>query len=352
MDRECSSIVVGVDLGDRSSVVSVLDVSTGEIVSESSVRTTPAAFEAHFRALRPCRAGMEAGTHSPWAARLLRSIGHEVVVAHPRRLRAISENVRKCDSSDAQTLARMVATPGLLAATRVRSEPDLSAQALVRTRIALVRSRARLVLEARGLVKTAGGRLRGSDPEQLPRTAWDDAPTCVRDVVRVLLSGIADLTNRLAETDALVAKACAARPHVARLAKVYGIGELTALAFVLTVGEPHRFQDVRDAAAFLGLVPARDQSGARDRSLGISKQGDGEVRRLLVQCAHVIMARRAPDSALRRFGLKTAARGGAGAKKKAAVAVARKLAVLLCSLWKSGEAYEPLRGCRVATPAA
>jgi len=113
---------------------------------------------------------------------------------------------------------------------------------------------------------------------------------------------------------------------------------------VLTLEDPYRFEKSRSVGAYVGLVPAQDQSGDRDpREKRISKEGDEMLRRLLVSSAHYILGPFGSDSDLRRHGQKIASRGGKNAKKRAVVAVARKLSVLLHSLWISGELYEPLR---------
>ena len=131
-------------------------------------------------------------------------------------------------------------------------------------------------------------------------------------------------------------------PEARRVRQVRGVGPVTALAFVLALEDPSRFRDGRTAAAFLGLVPRRDQSGAIDKQLGISKTGNDFVRRLLVQCAHYILGPLGHDCDLRRWGLGLMERGGKSSKKRAIVATARKLAVLLFRLWKRDEEWKPL----------
>jgi transposase len=167
--------------------------------------------------------------------------------------------------------------------------------------------------------------------------------------IRPVLIAIARLTQTIRRYDREVSRMCRQeRPEALRLAEIHGVGELTALAFVLAIDDPKRFSRSRQVGAYFGLVPRNDQSCDSDRQLGISKTGDTMVRRLLVQCAHVILSDRGGDSALRRWGLAMTERGGKNAKRRALTAVARKLAVLMHSLWTSGQAYEPLRGCPVA----
>ena len=130
------------------------------------------------------------------------------------------------------------------------------------------------------------------------------------------------------------------------------MGPVTALAYVLTLEDNARFEKSRDVGPFLGLTPRRDQSGQVDKQLRITKAGDAYLRRLLVQCAQYVLGRFGPDCDLRRFGLRLAERGGKNAKRRAVVAVARKLGVLLHCLWKTGAAYEPDRRQNRKTKAA
>lgn len=136
------------------------------------------------------------------------------------------------------------------------------------------------------------------------------------------------------------------------LTQVNGVGTLTALTFVLTIGEPERFQRSRTVGAYFGLRPRQRESGDHEPQLHITKAGPPLMRRLLVNCAQYILGPLGQGCDLRRFGLALAARGGKSAKKRAVVAVARKLAVLLHRLWVTGEVYEPLRNARGRPPAA
>jgi transposase len=158
------------------------------------------------------------------------------------------------------------------------------------------------------------------------------------------LETIASLTQRIRQYDRQLETISEERyPETELLRQVEGIGPLTALTFVLTLEDPHRFERSRSVGAYLGLVPATAQSGDRDPQKRISKEGDEMLRKLLVGSAHYILGPFAKeDSDLRRHGEKIASRGAKNAKKRAVVAVARKLAVLLHSLWVSGEVYEPL----------
>jgi transposase len=168
----------------------------------------------------------------------------------------------------------------------------------------------------------------------------------------ILVEQIHQLTQHIRELDRQIEQLCETRyPETALLRQISGVGALTALAYVLTLEDPKRFRRSRQVGAYLGLRPKRRQSGKGDPLLRITKAGDPFVRRLLVQSAHYILGPFGPDTDLRRFGERLIARGGRAARKKALVAVARKLAVLLHRLWVTGEAYEPLRAAAVTEAA-
>jgi transposase len=169
-------------------------------------------------------------------------------------------------------------------------------------------------------------------------------PEALRPALGPILETIASLTQRIRDYEReLETISMEHYPETELLRQVEGIGTLTALSFVLTLEDPYRFAKSRSVGAYLGLVPARDHSGDRDPQKRISKEGDEMLRKLLVGSAHYILGPFGSDSDLRRHGEKIATRGAKNAKKRAVVAVARKLAVLLHSLWVSGEVYEPLR---------
>jgi transposase len=132
--------------------------------------------------------------------------------------------------------------------------------------------------------------------------------------------------------------------------QISGVGVITSLVFALTIDDPNRFHKSRDVGSYVGLRPKQSESGSRRPQLSISKAGDHFVRRLLVNCAQYILGHWGPDCDLRRWGLSLMAHGGKNAKKRAVVAVARKLAVLMHKLWVSGEVYEPLRQSIGAAP--
>jgi transposase len=216
--------------------------------------------------------------------------------------------------------------------------------ALIRSREALVGCRTQLVNHVRGAVKSFGHRLPKCPARSFHKNALEHIPEALMPALGPILEQIDSLTQRIREYDRkLETISKESYPETSLLRQVEGIGPLTALTFVLTLEDPYRFEKSRSVGAYLGLVPASDRSGERDPQKRISKEGDEMLRKLLVGSAHYILGPFGSDSDLRRHGEKIASRGGKNAKKRAAVAVARKLAVLLHSLWVSGELYEPLR---------
>lgn len=285
---------------------------------------------------------METGTHSPWVSRLLSSLGHPVIVANARKLRAISQSQTKSDREDAQMLARLGrADPKLLKPVRHRSEETQRALVRLKVREALVRSRVNLINSVRFLLKSLGV-LVSSSIKAMAFTRKVRAQLAAPDVALVapLLTAVDALNAEIKQLDTeLETLARETYPVTERLRQIPGVGPLTALCFVLTLESPDRFADARAAGPYLGLVPERDQSGLTDKQLGITKAGHVQLRCLLVNCAHYILGPFGPPCALRTAGERIAARGGKSAKKRAVIAVARKLAVTLLALWKTGAEY-------------
>jgi transposase len=335
-------ITIGIDLGDRASRYCLL---AGETMQEGSVPTTKKAMLARFGALPRCRIALEVGAHSRWVYRLLRELGHEVYVANARQVKLITQSTRKDDRLDAQTLARLARVdPQLLRPIRHRSDEAQLDLVAIRARAALVEARTALINAVRGLAKSFGERLPDVDAEQMGMERAAALPEVLRERLRPLLEQVESLTAQIRKSDLQIEQIGRSRyPEIELLQQVHGVGTWIALSFVLTLEDRTRFQKSRDVGCYVGLRPKRSESGQRRPELSISKEGDVYLRKLLVQGAHGILRQRAPDTDLKRWGRKLAGRGGKNAKKRAVVAVARKLAVLLHRLWVSGEVYEPLR---------
>lgn len=337
-------ITIGMDLGDKTSRYCAID-ENGEVLFERSVATTKKGMTQLFGALGRCRIALEVGTHSPWVSRLLKSLGHEVIVANARQVKLISQSTRKDDRLDARTLARLARIdPELLRPIRHRSEQAQLDLTQIRVRAALLEARTALVNAARGLAKALGERLPKCDADNLAVERMQALPATVQAVLKPLLEEVESLTEKIHACDERIEQIARSKyPETELLQQISGVGTLIALTFVLTVEDAARFRKSRDVGCYVGLRPKRSDSGERQPQLGISKEGDIYLRKLLVQGAHGILQARGPDTDLKRWGVKLAARGGKNAKKRALVAVARKLAILLHRLWVTGEVYRPLR---------
>lgn len=314
------------------------------MLKRSTVATTKSGFSRFFGCNPPARVVIEAGTHSPWVSALLESLGHEVIVANPRNVRLISHNKSKSDSADAELLARLARVDTKLLSPiqhrSVRAREDL---AMVRARSELVETRTKLINHVRGSMKSQGERLPSCTAEVFAKKGAALLPEAMRPALGPLLVLIQTVTTEIKALDKKIEKELPERyPEVVALRQVNGVGPLTALTFMLTLGDPSRFKKSRQVGAYLGLRPGRSQSGKSDPELHITKAGDRYLRSLLVNCAQYILGPFGKDSELRRWGLELAARGQKNAKKRAVVAVARRLAVLLHRLWVTGEVYEPL----------
>jgi transposase len=337
-----STTFLGLDLGDKHSHLAILDQG-GEMIEETRLPTTQAAFHRKFSTLSACRVAMEVGAQSRWVSHLLKELGHEVLVANARKLRAIYANPRKDDRTDAETLARLARLdPSLLSPIHHRSPKAQADLAVIRSRDALVRSRTLLINHVRGIVKSFGDRLPSCSANYFAKKVASDIHEPLQPALMPILETIASLTQQIRAYDRQIKSLCEIKyPETKLLRNVSGVGPLTALAYTLTLEDPQRFPKSRDVGPAIGLVPKRDQSGGRDPQLRITKTGNIFLRRLLVSSAQYILGPFGPDCELRRWGLRLAERGGKNAKKRAVVAVARKLAVLLHHLWKNGEVYDP-----------
>jgi len=342
-------LTIGLDLGDRWSFYCILD-EAGKIILEQKVSTTPEAIPQTFGKIPRSLIAMETGTHSPWISRLLTELGHKVIVAHAQKVELITKSNRKDDRHDARTLARLARIdPELLGPVRHRSAKAQIHLTVIRARAELVSARTALVNAARGLVKSYGQRLPKCGTQQVSRELAAGLSTELREVLEPLLKEIESLNERIQEYDQRMEKiAREVYPEVSLLKQVKGVGTQIALTYVLTIEDPYRFAKSREVGCFLGLKPGRRNSGESEPQKRISKEGDRYLRTMMVQGAHYILGPFGEDSDLRRWGRKLGERGGKNAKKRAVVAVARKLAVLLHRLWVSGEVYEPLRNSQAA----
>ncbi len=336
-------ITIGMDLGDRDHIVIVLDADGNEIKCARLINTK-VALKRFFQPYSGATVAIEAGTHSPWISRLLEELGFQVYVGNPYKLRVIWDSTDKSDERDARMLAMIARLePKLLWPIRHRDVNAHNDLEVIKAREMLVQSRTKLTNHVRSAIKSIGERLPSCSTASFATRAADLIPVALQPALMPLLETIAQMTDTIRALDKQIkALALERYPQTRCLQQVQGVGPLTALAFVLTIEDPQRFVKSRMVGAYLGLTPRRDQSGAIDKQLRITKAGNVYLRKLLVSCAHYIIGPFGADSDLRRHGLAIAARGGKSARKRAAVAVARKLAVLLHRLWISEQEYIPL----------
>lgn len=356
-EREANTLVIGIDLGDRISTYCVLTLGQ-QMVTEGSVATTAVAMFERFRPLRRQRMVLETGTHSRWVAQLLEMLGHEVIVANARKLKLISENNQKSDKVDARLLSELgCMNVEWLHPVYQRSQEAHSDLLLVRAREALVETRTALINHVRGTVKSFGSRVSKCGAERVVEVAREETPESLKPALSGVLAALEEINEQIYSYDCQIQHLCQTKYKEAaeRLLQVNGVGPVTTLSYVLTIEDKDRFAQSRDVGPYLGLVAKKRQSGQSDPHLGITKAGDEMVRKLLVNCAHHMLGAMGADSDLRRWGLalvRAAERSGKkGARKLAAAAVARKLAVLLHRLWVTGAEYEPLRKAQRMTAA-
>jgi transposase len=339
-------LTVGLDLGDRSSHYCILNEAGGK-ASEDQLPTTKAGLDSLFAKMSACRIALEVGTHSPWVSRHLAAMGHEVIVANPRKVRLITQSVKKNDRMDAEQLARLARVdPQLLAPIRHRGPEAQGDLAVIRGRAELVDCRTAMINTARGLAKPMGERLKSCDADYVKESLAEGLSEATQNAIRPLLKSVEEISKQIGVYDQKIQEMAKRYPETKVLKQVHGVGTLIALTYMLTLEDAERFRHSREVGPYLGLTRKLRDSGESQPELGISKAGDVLLRRLLVQAAHCILRDGGPDSDLRQWGL-TKVQAGAGKKgskrrkKKAAVAVARKLAVLLHKLWVTGEVYDP-----------
>lgn len=333
---------LGIDLADRSAQFCLMTADAG-VAAEGKLELTPRKVAELWRTHGEVDVVViEAGTPSTWVAELLEGLGARVLVADPRKLKAVTESVRKSDVRDAQMLARLgLADEALLSPTYVRPPEHRRAMTLLRLRDQIVRQRTATIAEIRSTVKLEGLRLRRRDAE-LVHLQQAELPDDLALLLDPLFATLRAQSDSIAAYDHKIAETSTQFPNVARLDAIDGVGPITALAFVVVVGDPARFAHTRDIGAYLGLVPRRDQSGQADPSRRITKAGCGFLRRLLVQCAQHICQAKGKDSALRRKALSMLERRGKAGKRQVIAAVARRLSVVMLSILKSQQAWNPL----------
>jgi len=249
-------VAIGVDLGDEYAQYVALD-GNGELIGRGHVRTRAVAFQTFFGAIPPKSIAIETGTHSPWVARMLSKIGHEVTVANSRRLRLIYESRNKNDAVDAEYLARLVRVdPKLLHPVEHRSETAQQHVAVFHARDALVRTRSRLITYVRGVIKSIGLRVPKCSAEVFVKRATPVVPAMLQPALDSILALVDDLNVRIKNFDRQIDKlATIEYQDAAVLMQITGVGALTAVAYMVTIGDRNRFVRSRAVGPWLGLTP-------------------------------------------------------------------------------------------------
>lgn len=331
---------VGLDVSMKETAVCVVD-DAGQRVWEGSVPSSADAIGAIMREKAPdlVRAGMETGPQAVWLWHALREKGIAVDCIHARRAAAaLKLQANKTDRNDAFGLARLVHS-GWYEPVAIKSFVRYRMRAVLTARERIVRMCTMMINQIRGLAKTFGLQLsagKGQVFEESVRCALPD-DAVLRDLFESLLSVLSGLRDQRRAFDRQLARFAREDGACRIVSSAPGVGSLTAIAFVSAVDDPTRFRSACDVGAYLGLTPKRYQSGEVDIGGRISKTGDRLTRKLLFEAATVIMYRASPSIALKQWGLRLSARSGSW---KARVALARKLAVTLLTMWKTNTMFE------------
>lgn len=335
---------IGIDLSARKSAYAVMEPD-GSRSEEGSFAMDRSSVEGFFRRNPRSRVVLEACTSARWVVEVAEELGHEVVVANPRTFKPISQSVRKSDRNDARLLADFgQVRPHVLGPVVLRNGNVQAARTVLVARDTLVSCRTAMINCVRSTLRDSGLALPDCAAERFHVRVRELIPQKHHEAIMPILKALEAQSASIAEHEATIAKLIREQfPETKVLQQVAGVGPITSLGFVVTIGDPNRFPRSRDVGSYFGLTPRSYASGAKTPELSISKSGDRFMRRLLVGSASYILRKGSPDTDLKRWGEAIRARGGKTAKAKSRTAVARKLAVLLHRLWVTGEAYRPLR---------
>ena len=329
-------VYAGLDISDKSTHVCVVDGSGVEVWS-GACATDP---EVIARTLKTRAAGLarvvlETGALSAFLYHGLVERGvPETCVCARHAKGVLSARVNKSDPHDAEGLAQMART-GWFKAVRIKAEATHMDRARLKIREQLVASRLAMAGQLRGLLKLFGLRLGQATTPNRRRerlAALFALKPELEPILAPLIESLEALEAQIGRSSRQLAAQAAADPVTARLMTTPGVGPITALVFKTSIEDPGRFDRGEDAGAFAGLAPRRNQSGERDYKGRISKAGDPMLRSALYEAANVLLVRVKRPCALQTWGRRLAQTKGA---KRARVAVARKLAILLHRLWRS-----------------
>jgi transposase len=331
---------VGLDVSQRETAVCVVS-ETGQLIFEGKAKSDPGDLTNLLRKHAPLaeRIGFETGAMSSWLWHELRRVELPVVCIDARHAHAaLSVRMNKSDQNDARGLAELVRV-GWYREVKVKSEESQKIRAILVARARLVSMRRDIENQVRSLIKEYGLLFPRSIGQQFRNTVNDllgeDHQLLI--VVAPLLSIHEHICRQQSEFDDEVRRLAKQDETTRRLMTVPGVGVITALTFRHTIDDPSRFRSASLVGAYLGLTPRRKQSGETDTSGMISRWGDRLLRTYLFEAATVLLYRTKKWSSLKAWGMKLAKRIG---MKKAKVAIARKIAVILHCIWVDGTTFD------------
>jgi len=335
-------ITIGMDLGNKKHTVCALD-QEGKVLWRREVANTPEALKPFFEENAGATVAMETGLCCRWISALAKSCGCDALVGNARKLAAIWQSKQKNDENDALLIAKLArADRELFHPVELRDDERHEMVQIIELREVAVSQRTQAVNSVRGLCKAHGVFIPKCDAACFHRVAKDAIPKGMAWKFKPMLRHLKGLATTIKRYDAMLEKYAQAhfKEEVELLRTIPSVGPITSCAFVAHVADPKRFGSARDAGAYFGLTPGQDQSGDKDAPKRITKAGSTLMRHLLVTAANYILRASSPDTALKRHGERICARGGKVARRKAKTAVARKLAVVMLAMLKSGKAYD------------
>jgi transposase len=333
---------VGLDVSMEETKLHVLD-EEGRRVWRGKCRSHPDDIEAAVRKRAPetVKIGLETGPLTTWLWTELTRRGLPMVCLDARQAKpALDMKINKTDANDAEGLAHLVRA-GWYREVRVKSREAMLARAMIGARGQLLATVTKLSNQIRGIMKTFGlvvPKGTGGIFERNVRSLLA-GQNHVAMIVLPLLQVWCTVRAQTAALDRELVAAARASKTCRLLMSMPGVGAVTAVSFVAAVETPENFKRSSSVGAWVGLTPRRYQSGEVDYEGHISRRGDSYLRGLLYEAATVLLTRISADSALRRWGVALRKRLGF---KRAAVALARKIAVVLHAMWRSGTAFDPM----------
>lgn len=334
---------VGLDVSKKSIEIYILP-GNGQDGKSCRINNEPEQIEQfcrNFKEPKNVLMAMESGTDSPWMSELLVDLGFQVVVGNAKKLSLIWRNSDKSDRNDAELLARQARNDlKLFAPIQHQSSKLRAALVMIKMRECAVACRTKMINTVRGTLRSFGADTSDVTVDNFTAKIGRHIPKNLHSAMKEIVNEIRLLQLSIKDYDKKIARLCREYPDTRKVDQISGVGNQTALAFVLILGSTERFFSGGGVGKYFGLTPKRDQSGDVDKQLHITKEGNKLMRKLLVQAAQYVMGL-GPECDLRRFGERIASRGGKIAKRKAVVAVARKIAKLMFRLWKYDEVYDP-----------